>query len=31
MCEERGFGVDEVVFEKLMKEQRTRARESGKI
>ena len=31
MCEERGFGVDEVVFEKLMKEQRTRARESGKF
>ena len=31
MCEERGFGVDETLFEKLMKEQRTRARESGKF
>ena len=31
MCKELGFGVDENVFEKLMKEQRSRARESGKF
>ena len=31
MWEERGFGVDEVVFENLMKKQRSRARESGKF
>ncbi len=31
MCEERGIGTDENAFEKLMQQQRTRARESGKF
>ena len=31
MCEERGIGTDENGFDKLMQEQRTRAREAGKF
>ena len=31
MCEERGIGTDENGFDKLMHEQRTRAREAGKF
>ena len=31
MCEERGIGTDENSFEKLMEEQRARAREAGKF
>ena len=31
MCDERGLSVDETGFEKLMEEQRTRAREAGKF
>ena len=31
MCEERGIGTDENTFEKLMKQQRIRAREAGKF
>ena len=31
MCEERGIGTDENAFEKLMEEQRARAREAGKF
>ena len=31
MCDERGLNVDETGFEKLMEEQRTRAREAGKF
>ena len=31
MCDERGIGTDENGFEKLMEEQRTRAREAGKF
>ncbi len=31
MCDERGLNVDEMGFENLMEEQRTRAREAGKF
>ena len=31
MCDERGIGTDENAFEKLMEEQRTRARDAGKF